>query len=54
MKNRKRLTLTLALLCAAWSTAAFASDNANLYFVQGIPGRDYSATTDPLFPSTSC
>lgn len=50
MKNRIRLTFTLALLCAAFSSAAFASENAYLYVVQGIPGHDYSTTTDPQFP----
>lgn len=49
MKNRIRLTLALALLCVA-STAALASDSAYLYLVHGIPGLDYSATTDPQFP----
>jgi hypothetical protein len=49
MRNRIRLTLALALLCAA-STAALASENAYLYLVQGIPGLDYSATMDPEFP----
>ena len=51
MKNRIRLTLALALLCAA-STAAFASDSAYLYLVHGIPGLDYSATTDRNSPWT--
>jgi hypothetical protein len=50
MKNRIRMTFALAFLCAALSTAMFASDNAYLYLVQGIPGRDYSASTDPSFP----
>jgi len=50
MKNRIRLTFALALLCAALSTAMYASDNAYLYLVQGIPGRDYSTATDPQFP----
>lgn len=50
MKNRIRLTIALALLCAAWSTAALASDNAYMYLVQGIPGLDYAAGTDPQFP----
>ena len=49
MKNRIRLTLALALLGAA-STAALASDTVSLYLLQGIPGLDYSATTDPQFP----
>jgi hypothetical protein len=50
MKNRIRLTLALALLCATMSTAALASENAYLYLVQGVPGLDYSSTTDPEFP----
>jgi hypothetical protein len=50
MKNCIRLTFALALLCAASSTATLASDNAYLYLVQGIPGRDYSASADPAFP----
>ena len=50
MKNRIRLTLVLALLCAAMSTAAFATENSYLYLVHGIPGLDYSSTTDPEFP----
>jgi len=50
MKNRIRLTLALALLGTALSSAALASDNAYLYLVHGIPGRDYSTATDPQFP----
>jgi len=50
MKNRIRLSLALALLCAAWTTAMSASDNAYMYLVQGIPGHDYSTATDPQFP----
>jgi Domain of unknown function (DUF4397) len=50
MKNCIRLILALALLCPALSTAMFAADNAYLYLLQGIPGRDFSATTDPVFP----
>jgi hypothetical protein len=49
MKNCVRLTLALALLCIA-STAMLASDNAYLYLVNGIPGHDYSSSTDPQFP----
>jgi hypothetical protein len=49
MTNRIRLILALALLCAA-NTAVYASDNAYLYLVHGIPGRDYSTVTDPEFP----
>ena len=47
MKTRIRLTFALTLLCAAMSTAAFAS---SVYFVQGIPGRNVAAATDPAFP----
>jgi hypothetical protein len=51
MKNRIRLTLALALLCvAAMSSAAYASENAYLYLVHGVPGLDYSSSTDPQFP----
>jgi hypothetical protein len=50
MKNPIRMTLALALLCAAMSTAALASENAYMYLVHGVPGRDYSTTTDPQFP----
>jgi len=50
MKNCIRLILALALLCPALSTAMLAADNAYLYLLQGIPGRDYSAATDPVFP----
>jgi hypothetical protein len=50
MKNRIRLVLGLAILCAAMSTAALASDNAYLYLVHGVPGRDHAAGTDPEFP----
>src|SRR5271166_4171257 len=50
MKNRIRLSLALALFCAALTTAMSASENAYLYLVQGVPGHDYSATTDPQFP----
>lgn len=47
MRKSIRLVLALIFLCAAWSSAAFAS---SLYFVQGVPGRDYAAATDPAFP----
>jgi hypothetical protein len=47
MKKYVRLTLGLALLCAALSTATFAS---SMFLVQGIAGRDRSADTDPAYP----
>jgi len=50
MKNHIRYTLALALLCATLTTAMSASENASMYLVQGIPGRDYSTPTNPQFP----
>jgi hypothetical protein len=50
MKKCIRVTFALAILCAAMSTAALASENAYLYLVHGIPGHDYTTTTDPEFP----
>lgn len=50
MKNRIRLVFGLTLLCMALTTALSASENAYMYLVQGVPGRDYTATTDPQFP----
>jgi hypothetical protein len=47
MKISLRLSLVVALLCAAWSTVASAS---SMYLVQGIAGRNYSASSDPAFP----
>jgi hypothetical protein len=49
MKTRIRLTLALALLCAA-STEALASESSYLYIVHGVPGLDYATLTDPQFP----
>jgi hypothetical protein len=50
MKNCIRMTIGLAILCAAMSTAALASDNAYMYLVHGVPGLDYAAGSDPEFP----
>jgi hypothetical protein len=47
MKSCIRLTLALALLCAALSTASYAS---SLYLVQALPGRNLAAATDPAYP----
>src|SRR5579864_7327392 len=47
MRSYIRLTFGLALLCAAMSTASFAS---SMYIVQGLAGRNYSADTNPAFP----
>lgn len=50
MTNRIRTMIGLAILCAAMSTAALASDNAYMYLVHGVPGLDYATGTDPEFP----
>jgi hypothetical protein len=50
MKNCVRTTFALAFLCVALSTAMLASDNAYMYLVNGVPGRDYTTSTDPQFP----
>lgn len=47
MKSCVRLTFALCLLCAALTTASFAS---SMYIVQGIAGRNYAVPTDPAFP----
>jgi Domain of unknown function (DUF4397) len=47
MKRCIRFTLVLALLCAAMSTATLAS---SMYLLQGLPGRDLAAATDPAYP----
>jgi len=47
MKKLIRLSFALALLCAAFSTATFAS---SMFLVQGIAGRDRSPATDPAYP----
>src|SRR5579872_210142 len=50
MKRYIRNSVVLALLCVAMSAAMFATDEGYLYLLQGIPGHDYSTTTDPQFP----
>lgn len=47
MKNCMRFAFALGLLCAAMSTASFAS---SMYVVQGIAGRNYVTPSDPAFP----
>ena len=42
--------LLLTVLCLALSAASFAADDATLYVVQGVPGRDVSATVNPGLP----
>ena len=47
--DRRLATLTMAV-CLCWHTAAFAAEDAYLYFVHGVPGRDVAAGTDPTLP----
>jgi hypothetical protein len=50
MKICSRTTVQLTVLFLAMSAASFAADNAYLYVVHGIPGRDVSATLNPGLP----
>jgi hypothetical protein len=50
MKLRTRVALQLASLFFALGLSAFASDNAYLYLVNGIPGRDVADNLNPGFP----
>lgn len=51
MTKHIRFTFGLALLCAAMSTAMFASENSYMYLVQGIPGLDTQPPPIQLFQS---
>jgi hypothetical protein len=50
MKLRTRVVLQLAALCFVLAAYSFAADNAYLYIVHGIPGRDVAANSNPGFP----
>jgi Domain of unknown function (DUF4397) len=50
MKLRTRVVLPLAALCFVLGTYGFAADNAYLYIVHGIPGRDIADNLNPGFP----
>lgn len=50
MKLRTRVFLQLATLCFALAAYGFAADNAYLYIVHGIPGRDIADNLNPGFP----
>jgi hypothetical protein len=52
MKLRTRVVLQLAALCFVLAAYGFAADDAYLYIVHGIPGRDISDNLNPGFPST--
>jgi hypothetical protein len=50
MKPRTRVFLHLAALCFVLSAYGLAADNAYLYVVHGIPGRDIADNLNPGFP----
>jgi hypothetical protein len=50
MKLRTRVVFQLAALCCVLSALGFASDDAYLYIVQGIPGRYISYNLNPGLP----
>jgi hypothetical protein len=50
MKLRTRVVLQVAALCFVLGASGFAADNAYLYIVNGIPGRDIAANLNPGFP----
>jgi|SRR5208282_176431 len=50
MRLRTRVVLHLAALCLALGTYALADDNASLYIVHGVPGRDIADNLNPGYP----
>jgi len=50
MKAYARSVSQLILLSLVLSAASFAAEDASLYLVHGIPGRDVAATFNPGFP----
>jgi len=50
MKLRTRVVLQLAALCFVLGAYGFTADNAYLYIVHGIPGRDVADNLNPGFP----
>jgi hypothetical protein len=50
MKLRTRVVCQLAALCFVLAASSFAADNAYLYIVQGIPGRDIAENLNPGLP----
>jgi hypothetical protein len=50
MKLRTRVVLQLAVLSLALGASALAQNNAYLYIVHGIPGRDIAANLNPGLP----
>lgn len=50
MKIRTRVVLQVAALCSVLAAYGFAADNAYLYIVHGIPGRDIADNLNPGYP----
>jgi hypothetical protein len=50
MKLRTRVVMQLAALCLALGASAVAENNAYLYIVHGIPGRDIADNLNPGLP----
>jgi hypothetical protein len=50
MKRRTRVAMQLASLCFVLAAYGFAADNAYLYIVHGIPGRDIAENLNPGIP----
>lgn len=50
MKLRTRVVLQLASLCMVLATYGLASNNAYLYIVNAIPGRDIADNLNPGYP----
>jgi hypothetical protein len=50
MKHRTRVVLQVAALCLMLGAFAFAADDAHLYIVNGVPGRDINKGLNPGYP----
>jgi hypothetical protein len=50
MRLRTRVVMQLATLCFVLAAYGFAADNAYLYIVNGIPGRDIASNLSPAYP----
>lgn len=50
MKLRPRVVMQLAALCLLLGSYSFAAEDASLYIVHGLPGRDVAENLNPNFP----
>jgi hypothetical protein len=50
MKLRTPVVTQVAALCFVLAASGFAADDAYLYIVHGIPGRDVAARLSPSLP----